>query len=219
MRRFRRRECGREVMERAGGIVETVSLTEPRSWVPIGNVELDGRVFRAAIIFVIALGGAACQPSRGGEGQPCGFKGSLGNGAFICEGGLTCVESGAVCVRLHSEPVGGPCDGTNDACAEGLACSFLQCAAPLGAGQGPCYATGCAAGLTCLYQDNGDSQCGPPLGQGESCSEKFVECADGLVCLSACDGGTECLQPDAGSHCGNDQDAGSGNIGPDAGAR
>jgi hypothetical protein len=140
---------------------------------------VDLRVFRTLILPLIALCGA-CQPSVGGEGQSCRYVGNATT-AFTCNAGLVCVKYGALCVRSHSEPVGGPCNETSDSCV---------------------------LGLVCAYQDY-DWHCVEPLGAGEACSD-LNSCADGLSCSLECDGSSVCMVPLASSKnpCGDPQDAG-----------
>jgi hypothetical protein len=130
-----------------------------------------------SMIALIALCGA-CQPSRGGKGEPCGYEGDFFNGSFTCNAGLVCVNFGAVCVPLHSLPAGAACGVMNDACVEGLICVF----------------------------SNYTWACGDPLGPGEVCGSDD-QCASGLACLKECDDSAECLAPDSSNPCGNPQDA------------
>jgi hypothetical protein len=147
------------------------------------------RAFQTLIISLIAVCGA-CQPSRGGPGESCNFSGDFFNGSFSCNAGLVCVNFGSTCVRLHSEPAGGPCEGTSDPCV---------------------------VGLTCVYR-NSAWQCGDPLGPREVCGTD-TECANGMACLKGCDNSTECLVPDAANPCGNLQDASADAMAPFDGAQ
>jgi hypothetical protein len=130
------------------------------------------RALQTLIISLIALCGA-CQRS-GGEGESC----NVSDGSFSCNAGLVCVNFGSLCVRVHSQPAGGLCWGTNDLCV---------------------------VGLTCTYR-NSAWQCGDPLRPREACGTD-TDCANGLACLKGCDNSAECLVPDASNPCGDLQDA------------
>jgi hypothetical protein len=155
--------------------------TAPRHALPARRLSKHGgvtlRALQTLIIPLISLCGA-CQPSRGGEGESCNFSGDFFTGSFSCNAGLVCVSFGSRCVPLHSEPAGGPCEGTSDPCV---------------------------VGLICVHRNNA-SQCGDPLGPREVCGSD-TDCADGLACLKECDNSSECLVPDAAAPCGNLQDA------------